>query len=153
MKIIVEKWFVKDNHNKELDSISYKIMNIAKCCDKIINSKNISINTEYDEHEIYDIQEYVVKLVRDEQDCEGYTDTYYEKINYCPFCGSKITIEIVNEVDKTDEYKDLEKERKELWQKLCKTDSKKKEYVLQQQVTELDKKINDILSSDDFIKK
>jgi formate dehydrogenase maturation protein FdhE len=150
MKIKVGKCIV---HNKFGDHESYKIINIERCCDKLINSKNISLNTKYDEYENYDIQEYSVKLIRNEEGYDEYRDTFYEKINYCPFCGSKIIIEIVNEVDKTEEYKNLEKEREALWKKCCKTDSKKKAQILNQQVRELDGKINNILDSDDFIKK
>lgn len=42
MKIKVEKWITD-----EYDNISYKIKSIEKCCDKLTNSKNISINTDY----------------------------------------------------------------------------------------------------------
>jgi hypothetical protein len=71
---------------------------------------------------------------------------------YCPFCGETINIEVVNEVDKNDEYKLLQEKRSLLWKKCCKTDSKKKEYELNKQVRELDNKINSMHMSDDFTK-
>lgn len=148
MKIKVEKWIV--GHE-----VSYKILDIEKCCDKLINSKNISINTEFDEHEdCYneDKMNYSVKLVRSEYDEEVGDIYYYEKVDFCPWCGKPITIEIVNEVDKTEEYKLLQEQRDALWKKCCKTDSKKKESQLREQVRELDNKINNMLTSDDFEK-
>lgn len=151
MKIKVEKWIIDGE-------VSYKVLNIERCCDKLINSKNTRLNKAYDEHGCYDYdseEDYSVKLFRKEEwtDWEDtFSENYYEKIDYCPFCGEKIIVEIVNEIDKTGEYKELQKQRSELWKKCCKTDSKKKEETLRQQVNELDIKINNILTSDDFIK-
>jgi hypothetical protein len=150
MKIKVEKWIIDDN-------TSYKILSIEQCCDKIIKSENISINNELDDFNPYykdntkDIN-YSVKLIKNEYGYDGRNDTYYETINYCPWCGEKIEIEIINTIDKTEEYKSLQQERNLLWGKCCRTDSKKKEYELQSKVTELDKKINSMLISDDFTK-
>lgn len=150
MKIKVEKW-ITDEYNK-----SYKIISIDKCCDKLINSKNICIANESDEFETYYDDEtddnYSVKICREEKDYEGWTDYFYESIKYCPHCGEKIEIEIVNTVDKQEELEQLRKERDLLWKKCCKTNSKKKEHELQQQVRELDNKINYIHISDDFIR-
>lgn len=150
MNIKVEKWIIDD-------SVSYKILDIEKCCNEIINSKNISINTEYDENETYvgDNPEYSVKIVRAEERWDGedgysYFDNYYETIKFCPFCGQEIFIEVVNEVDKTEEYKPLREERDVLWKKCWKTDSKKKESELRKQVNELDNRINSMLASDNF---
>ena len=50
-------------------------------------------------------------------------------IRFCPHCGEEIQIH-------------LSKERAELWKRCQKTDSKKKEAQLQDQVHELDRKIN-----------
>jgi DNA-directed RNA polymerase beta' subunit len=146
MNIKVEKWIVDD-------CISYKIINIDKCCDKLINRKNISVNTEYDEYEAYDKQDYSVKLIRGESVCDGdydYMDYYYETIEFCPFCGEKIIIEVINEINKTNEYKSLREQRELLWNKCKKTDSKKKYEELYKQVSELDNSINYLLMSDDF---
>ena len=159
MKIKVEKWITD-----EYDNVSYKIKEIHKCCDKLINSKNISANAEYceDEHytgdNTYEDCSYSVKLVRKEEEgipWEDYTETrfYYEKIGFCPFCGEKIEIEISDEViDKQEEITQLEKEREETWDKCRKTDSKKKEQELQKRVRQLDNKINEIHMNDDFTK-
>lgn len=151
MKIKVEKWITD-----EYGTVSYKIKSIEKCCNKLTNSMNISINNEYCEDDNYsEDNTYAVKLVRTEEDCDPWEDFsqtryYYEKIDFCPFCGEQIKIEFIGEVDKQEELKQLEKEREEVWNKCKKTDSKKKEQELQQRVYELDNKINDILTNDDF---
>ena len=154
MKIKVEKW-ITDGYG----DTSYKIKEIEKCCDKLTNSKNISINAKYCEGDnSYEDDSYSVKLVREveesipwEHDAE--TNFYYEKIDFCPFCGDKIKIEISDEViDKQEELELLEKERENTWDKCRKTDSKKEEYELQQKVHELDNKINSIYMNDDFTK-
>lgn len=151
MKIKVEKWIIDKDNN-----VSFKIKSIEKCCDKITQSQNISINNEYCEGDVYlDDNTYAVKLVRAEENCDPYDDYhdmnyYYEKIHYCPFCGESIEIEIVNTVDKTEEYKQLQADRDLLWDKCRKTDSKKKEDELRNQIRELDDKISCIYMSDDF---
>lgn len=154
MKIKVEKWITD-----EYDNVSYKIKSIEKCCDKLTNSKNISINNKYSEGDnSYEDDSYSVKLVRKEEEgvpWEDYIETnyYYEKIDFCPFCGSPIIIEFSDEViDKQEELKQLREERQIVWDKCCKTDSKNKEKELQQQVYELDNKMNDIHTNDDFTK-
>jgi hypothetical protein len=147
MEVRVEKWIVDD-------CVSYKILDIDKCCDRLINSKNINLNNEFDENDIYAIDDrYSIKITRSEFIDEDFGDTYfYETINYCPWCGSRIDIEIINTIDKTEEYKQLKTERDILWKKVCKTDSRKKESEIREQIRELDKKMNYMLSSDDFEK-
>jgi hypothetical protein len=153
MKIKVEKWIVDG-------TISYKIVSIDKCCDKLVNSSLTSINTAYDRYQCYDYGNdniYSVKLINiestyDSEDRDYYNETNYEEIEFCPWCGEKIEIEIVNTINKTDEYKVLQQKRDILWGKCRKTDSKNKEQELLKQVRELDVEINDMLTSDDFTK-
>lgn len=63
-------------------------------------------------------------------------------IRFCPHCGSAIKIQISEEKDLSKTYWELSKERAELWKQCQKTDSKKEEAKLQEQVHELDQKIN-----------
>lgn len=144
MKIEAEKWIIDDME-------SYKILNITKCCDKLIKSENICLNSQYDEHEFYDNAEYSMKLQRDQNDYDGDLITYYEKIDYCPFCGEKIQIEFTKEVDKTEEYNKLEAERSELNTKYRNTDSIRKRDKINEKLRELNAKLNSMLSSDGII--
>ena len=139
MKIKVEKWTFDG-------SKSYRIVQAEKCCDEILNSETVVLNYEYEND---DDTDYCVKLVKGEW--EYYSENYdytYEKIKYCPFCGSKIEIEIVNTVDKTEEYFELKEKRKTLWSKCNKTDSKRESEELRIEVGILDSKINAMYNND-----
>lgn len=145
MNIKVEKW--------EFDGKrSYKILELTKCCDKITKSEVVTLRDEYENG---DDSDYSVKLIEDQEAVlSGDDDWYsYERINFCPFCGEKIDIEIVNTIDKTEEYLELKQDRSELWEKCRKTDSKKKESQLREQIYELDKKINEMYVNDNFKEK
>lgn len=54
----------------------------------------------------------------------------------------KFLISVVDEIDVYDKYKELTKHREELWKKCLRTDSKKKEFELREQVEKLDKQID-----------
>ena len=145
MKIEVSKWIFDNTH-------SYKIKSLAKCCDEIINSDVVTLVEDYENG---DDTDYSVKLRNVNYEYDSYDDTYddyttYESIKYCPFCGERIDIKIVEVIDKNEEYSKLAKLRDELWSKYTKTDSIKKSNKLQQEVRELDKKINEIHINDDL---
>lgn len=99
-------------------------------------------------------------VVRDSDDniipqfCNSYTETFnscgdeWEQtdnypIQFCPHCGEKIEISAVDEIDVSDKYNELSKQREELWRKCQRTDSKKEESGLRKQVRKLDDQIND----------
>ena len=120
------------------------------CCDEIQNDKAIVFTYEDLVHsdDYWDGKTYIPQFcashteVITEYDYEWeQTDNY--PIKFCPHCGEKIQISIVNEVDVSDKYNELTKQREELWKKCQRTDSKKKESELREQVRKLDKQIND----------
>lgn len=133
------------------NTCSYKYKPFTYCCDEIQNDKAIVLTGE----DINDIDgEYEDDGVSIPQFCASYTEiiTSYEDeweqtdnypIRFCPHCGEKIEISVVDEIDVSGEYEELNKQREELWMKCQKTDSKKKEFELMKQVRELDKQIND----------
>lgn len=132
------------------DTCKYKYKPFTYCCDEIQNDKAIVFTDE----DINDIDgEYEDDGVSVPQFCTSYTEiTSYEDeweqtdnypIRFCPHCGEKIEISVVDEIDVSGEYEELTKQRKELWEKCRKTDSKKEEFELTKQVRELDKQIND----------
>lgn len=147
MKIKVEKWIIDED-------VSFKIVDIEKCCDKLINSKYVSVNNEYDGND----DKYTVKIHGKEFDNwnndyyynDYYSNDYYDVINFCPYCGSPINMKIINTIDKTKEYNAWRKERNILWDKCQTTDSKREEELLREQIQEIDEKTNKMLSSDDF---
>lgn len=129
---------------------SYKYKPFKHCCDKIQNDKAViftgedinDIDREYDDDGIY-IPQF----------CTSYTEIFntwgdeYEQtdnypIQFCPHCGEKIEIEVVDEIDISEKYDELTKLREELWKKCQRTDSKKKESELREQLRKLDDQIN-----------
>ena len=131
MKIELIKLKFNDTH-------SYKYKPFQYCCDEIQNDKAIVFTGE--------------DLVCNEF-CNSYTEIFnscgdeYEltdnyPIQFCPHCGEKIEISVADEIDVSDKYNELSKQREELWKKCQRTDSKKKEAELREQVRKLDNQIN-----------
>ena len=148
MKIELIKLKFNDTH-------SYKYKPFQYCCDEIQNNKAIVFTGEdLVCNDIFGL------VVRDSDDtiipqfCNSYTETFnsygdeYEQtdnypIQFCPHCGEKIEISVVEKIDVSDKYNELSKQREDLWKKCQRTDSKKKEAELREQVRKLDNQIND----------
>ena len=136
------------------DTCTYKYKPFKYCCEAIQNNKNIIFTGEdlvFDEIFGLDPSDYDESVIP--QFCTSYTETFnsYEDefentynypIEFCPHCGEKIEIEAVDEIDLSKEYNQLSRQRDELWKECQKTDSKKKENELREQVRDLDNKIN-----------
>lgn len=119
----------------------YKFKPFVWCCDKIKDNPCIVFSDEvYAEDDLPAFALLYTKVYKDWDD-EFEQDTHY-KINYCPFCGEPIEISVVDEEDVDDYCKTLIKRREELWKKCNRTDSKKKERELRDQVHELDSQID-----------
>lgn len=142
MKIELIKLKFNDTH-------SYKYKPFTYCCDEIHQNDCIIFTNE-------DL--FPLKHIDDgnfiPQFCTSHTEviTSYEDeweqtdnypIQFCPHCGEKIEISVAEEIDVSDKYEELSKQRDELWKKCQRTDSKKKESELREQVEKLDKQIND----------
>lgn len=144
------------------DTCSYKHKPFTHCCDEIQNDKAIVFTGE-------DLvcNDTFGLVVRDSDDniipqfCNSYTETFnswgdeYEQtdnypIKFCPHCGEKIEISVVEEIDVSDKYNELTKQREELWKKCQRTDSKKKEAELREQVRKLDNQINSFYWLDEW---
>lgn len=129
---------------------SYKVIDIKSCCEDLIECDSLSLNNEDDD--FTEGRSYSVKIVETQVNndpYEYYPPTYfYKTISYCPFCGNKITVEIVETEDLTEEYKKLEKESRRLHSKRNKTDSKKEEQECNARIREIDKKIRELHYSD-----
>ena len=140
------------------DTCAYKHKPFTYCCDEIQNDKAIVFTGE----DINDIGgEYEYDGVSIPQLCTSHTEviTSYEDeweqtdnypIQFCPHCGKKIEISVVDEIDVSDKYNELSKQRKELWKKCQRTDSKKKEVELREQVRKLDKQIDSFYWLDEW---
>lgn len=118
------------------NTCGYKIKKMNWCCDGLKENPIIGLYSDYDLIPLVGIEEEY------EIDCDGWTDYRHYPIKFCPFCGKPIEISVVDEEDVSEEYKVLCKERDTLWEKVMKTDSKKKEMELRNKVNNLDQKIN-----------
>lgn len=67
---------------------------------------------------------------------------YYYKIDFCPVCGEKIIIKIIEGRDYTEKYKILEEERETLHKEEINCDSKKRSAELSTKIWELHEQMN-----------
>lgn len=136
MKIKVEKLII----DKENEEYSYHIVDINKCCDKLINSSIIVFGTN--SGDAYSASMY------QELECDFGYDYINEEIQYCPFCGKKIEIEIVNTIDKEDDYNRLYDSIKDLLRKRNSCDSIRKRDEIQQEICSINQKIQEMIIND-----
>lgn len=128
---------------------SYKYQPFQYCCEEIQNNECIeftnenltNLNVDHDEEygfipQFCTSHTEIIRLYEDEW---AQTDNY--PIRFCPHCGEKIEISVVGEMDISDQYNKLTKQREELREKCWKTDSKKEESALRERVEKLDKQI------------
>lgn len=136
---------------------SYKYKPFKYCCDEIQNDKTIVFTGEDLVHseDCWDDERYVprfctshTEFITSWEDEWEQTDNY--PIKFCPYCGEMIEIAVVEEIDVSEKYKELSKQRKELWEKCQRTDSKKKEYELREQVGKLDDQIDSFYWLDEW---
>ena len=143
-------------------STSYKIASCEHCCEGIKKLPNINFffeSTENTDNPIEDDYGYGKDLgvmLQNEvtyhdgwgYDDYGFTEYYYYKFNFCPICGEKIDIEVIDSIDVTEEYESLYKEREEIHKKLNRTDSIKKQREYSNIRHELDMKIEAFYNTD-----
>ena len=139
------------------DTCSYKYKPFQYCCDEI-HQNNCIVFTNEDLSPLKYIDEggnFIpqfctshTEIITSYEDEWEQTDNY--PIRFCPHCGEDIEISIVEEIDVSDKYNDLSKQRGELWKKCQRTDSKKKEAELREQVRELDKQIDSFYWLDEW---
>lgn len=128
------------------DRWSYKYKPFKFCCRGIENNESIV----FADHDLVDsdtIQIYGTHPIPQICISETYFDDGYEftrnhPILYCPYCGEKIEINVVNEIDVSERFGELVKERNTLSRICRKTDSKKEEEKLNKKITEISNQIN-----------
>ena len=132
------------------DTYSYKYKPFTYCCDEIQSNKAIVFTDEDIIHsdDCWDDERYIpqfctshTEIITSYEDEWEQTDNY--QIQFCPHCGEKIEISVVDEIDVSDKYKELLKQREDLLKRCQRTDSKKEERELRKQVRKLDEQIND----------
>ena len=164
---VIKVWIDKENND-----YTYKIRKQNHCCNMLKQSKIIDLYNEYmtspcdvcskldsieSDQEAYDICEEcglqgyeqrlsyaIVETDTYPEPWEDYytTDIYYHPIDYCPFCGSELKINVVEEIDVSEEYSYVSEKMHELSRKANRTDSKKKTSELRH----MSNKISDIVN-------
>lgn len=138
------------------DTCAYKHKSFTYCCDEIYqNDCIIFTNEDLSPLKHIDDGNFIpqfctshTEVITSYEEEWEYTDNY--PIQFCPHCGEKIEISVVEEIDVSDKYNELTKQREELWKKCQRTDSKKKESELRKQVRKLDDQINDFYELDEW---
>lgn len=132
------------------DTRSYKYKPFKHCCKAIQNDKAIVFACEDLVHldTCWEDERYIPRFCTSHTEViTSYEDEFEQTGNYpiefCPHCGEKIDISVVDEIDVSDKYNELTKQRKELWKKCQRTDSKKEATELREKVMKLDDQIND----------
>ena len=137
MNIDVIRIHYQDNYGD--DNYSYKYIPFEYCCDKLKDSEYIKFNDEYNYN---DPNEYLDK--------EGNVVPVYHRINYCPFCGQKININVVREEDRTGQYAVMKYLREVKNELSLKTDSKSEYDKLFSEMREIDQEINEFMDFGEY---
>lgn len=115
MKIELIKLKFNDTH-------SYKYKLFTHCCDEIQNDKAIIFTGEDLVHsdDCWGDERYIprfctshTEVITSYEDEWEQTDNY--PIQFCPHCGEKIEISVVDEIDMSDKYEELTKQHDETW--------------------------------------
>nr|WP_270249161.1 hypothetical protein [Coprococcus catus] len=130
---------------------SYKYKPFKYCCDEIQNNKCIEFTNEDVVKPVGDVDDngyYIPQFCTANTEIIGSWDDEFERtdnypIQFCPHCGEKIEINVVNEVDVSEKFKKLSMQCDELWKKCNKTNSNKREIELLNQFFKLNKQVNE----------
>lgn len=139
MKIDCIKTRFKDENGRE--NVAYKYRPIKYCCDKLKDFEHIDFVDEYDGFDANDetdddgtITPRFSIIAEEPEPWEEATWPHYYKINYCPFCGERIDVNIIKDIDVTEEYLKITKSIEELEKKQENTDSKKESKELEREI-------------------
>ena len=157
IQVIERKFNAHDTIRK-----SYQIIDCEYCCEGIKELPSINFyfqhteNTDNPLEDELDWDQDLGVMLQNEvtyhegwgYDDYGLTDYYYYKLNFCPICGEKIEVEIIDSIDVTEEYESLSKERDEVHKKWNRTDSIKKQNEYENKRRELDRKIEAFYHTD-----
>ena len=155
MNIDVIRIHYQDNYGD--DNYSYKYIPFEYCCDELKDSEYIKFNDECnynDPNEYLDKEGNVVPgfsiTFEEPVVWEGYTEPVYHRINYCPFCGQKININVAREEDRTGQYATMKHLREVKNELSLKTDSKSEYDKLFSEMREIDQEINEFMDFGEY---
>lgn len=133
------------------DEFTYKYLPFEYCCGKLKAFEKIIFCEELDALDPNDTIDDTDRVYPRFAFCTEEYDPweelpydYYYKIDYCPFCGEKININIVNEIDKTEAYTNLDNRLVFLKYEVSQTDSVKAKTLFEKEIDEIRKKMDDM---------
>lgn len=149
MNIDIVKIRFKD---KELgEQTTYKYLPFEYCCERLRGFDKIIFCDELDtfgsDDVVDDTDSVYPKFAFHTEEYEPWEKLpydYYYKIDYCPFCGEKININLTKEIDKSDTYTTFENARAAFKEALKETDSVKTRDRLDEEIQEVNNKISDM---------
>lgn len=103
--------------------LSYKIIELKKCCDAIMNYSFIDLTSSMDFAPSIGISQ-GIEITDSET---SWYDVEHESIRFCPFCGEEIFLSIDEQEDVTECYNELQSQETKTRKKSREVDSKKKE--------------------------
>jgi hypothetical protein len=108
--------------------LAYKIVKARICCEQIKDCKFIDLYQRFDYEPQIAISQKTKEYVGDDV---WLNDINYTKIEFCPFCGEKIIVDIVQSEDETCYYNQLQEREIQARISSRNTDSKaeKKSYI------------------------
>lgn len=126
------------------ENLAYKITKMDFCCDTIKECSIINLETEND----YTPRISICQSVEYYIDGDSYPTFECTPIKFCPFCGKKIKIEIVDKEDVSEYYDELQDKETKLRIKSREIDSRKKSDELTSLARELSDELNYYLTND-----
>ena len=126
------------------DSPAYKITRARFCCDAIKKCAFVDLGQDLEfVPQVAISQEFVVYA-----DGVDWQEIVYTKINFCPFCGEKITLDVEEIEDVSEYYGLLQKKGREYRHKSKVVDSKKEENELLEKARMHSDELNYYLTND-----
>ena len=149
MKIDLVKIHFKDKNFGEIST--YKYLPFEYCCEKLKNFEHVvfddeidSINPNDGEDENGDVIPRFFFYCEEPQPWEEDTWPTYYKIDYCPFCGEKINVNVVNNIDKSELCTKLQNYFDALKDAAEETDSVKTKKRIEEEMVDIRRKINNM---------
>ena len=132
------------------NGVYYKILSYKKCCKKFCSDKNIVLRDNWQDGSYKPVISIEWKEKYWSYEDEMY-NTIDKDIKFCPYCGKKIELNVVEKEDCELKYQELEKESNKLLDIANHTDSKTKEREFRNKANNvIGKQIEYLLTNDEL---
>lgn len=149
MNIDLIKIHLKDKDFGEIST--YKYLPFEYCCEKLKNFEHVSLEDEVYSINLNDEEDENENIIprfffhcEESQPWEENTWSTYYKIDYCPFCGEKINVSVVDNIDRSELYTKLQNYFDALKNAAEETDSVKTKKRIEKEMIDIHRKINNM---------